>query len=94
LSQRKLTDFLIPDPLAVTLQDSPFVAAGTMLQHGIAWLPVVRSVDDPEPVGYVREERIVDFMLHKVAGANEDTAASAVPPTDQTLQHRAESAGH
>lgn len=92
LSQRKLTDFLLPNPLCVSLQDSPFVAAGTMLQHGIAWLPVVRSVDDPEPVGYVREEKIVDFMLHKVASTKEDTAKSALTPTDQPLQHRAESA--
>ena len=39
LSGRKLTDFLLPDPLCITLQDSPFVAAATMLEHGIAWLP-------------------------------------------------------
>jgi NADH:ubiquinone reductase (H+-translocating) len=89
LSQRKLTDFLLPDPLCVTLQDSPFVAAGTMLRNGIAWLPVVRSVDDAEPVGYVREEKIVDFMLHKVAAAQEDTATSAVTPTDQPLRRSA-----
>jgi NADH:ubiquinone reductase (H+-translocating) len=92
LSQRKLTDFLLPDPLCVNLQDSPFVAAGTMLQHGIVWLPVVRSLDDAEPVGYVREEKIVDFMLHKVAGAKEDVATSTLTPTGQPLQRRAESA--
>jgi signal-transduction protein with cAMP-binding, CBS, and nucleotidyltransferase domain len=89
VSQRKLTDFLLADPLCVTLQDSPFVAAGTMLRHGIAWLPVVRSVDDAEPVGYVREEKIVDFMLHRVATAKEDTSTSAVTPTDQPFQRSA-----
>jgi NADH:ubiquinone reductase (H+-translocating) len=92
LSQRKLTDFLLPDPLCVNLQDSPFVAAGAMLHHGIAWLPVVRSLDDAEPVGYVREEKIVDFMLHKVASAKEDVATSALATTEQPLQRRAESA--
>jgi NADH dehydrogenase len=92
LSQRKLTDFLLPDPLCVNLQDSPFVAAGAMLHHGIAWLPVVRSLDDAEPVGCVREEKIVDFMLHKVASAKADVATSALTPTDQPLQRRAESA--
>jgi NADH:ubiquinone reductase (H+-translocating) len=92
LSQRKLTDFLLPDPLCVSLQDSPFVAAGTMLQHGIAWLPVVRSLDDAEPVGFVREEKIVDFMLHKVASTKEDVATSAHAPTEQPLERRAESA--
>jgi NADH:quinone reductase (non-electrogenic) len=92
LSQRKLTDFLLPDPLCVSLQDSPFVAAGTMLQHGIAWLPVVRSLDDAEPVGCVRQEKIVDFMLQKLASAKEDEATSALAPTEQPLQRRAESA--
>ena len=76
LSQRKLTDFLLPEPLCVSLEDSPFVAVGTMLQHGITWLPVVRSLDDAEPVGCVREERIMDFMLHKVASAREDLESS------------------
>ncbi|MGB2665175.1 MAG: cyclic nucleotide-binding domain-containing protein, partial [Candidatus Acidiferrum sp.] len=92
LSERKLTDFLLPEPLCVTLQDSPFVAAGTMLHHGIAWLPVVRSLDDAAPVGYVREEKIVDFMLHKVTRAKGDVPTSAPTPTDQPLQRRAESA--
>jgi NADH:ubiquinone reductase (H+-translocating) len=92
VSQRKLTDFIVPDPLCVTLQDSLFVAAGTMLQHRIAWLPVVRSIEDAEPVGHVRQEKIMDFMLHKVAGAKEDVATSPLPPTDQPLQRRAGSA--
>lgn len=86
LGQRKLTDFLLPDPLCITLQDSPFLAAGTMLQHKRASLPVVRSVDDPEPVGYVHEEKMVDFMLQKVASANENIPASALAPTDQPLR--------
>jgi hypothetical protein len=46
-------------------------AKRAQLQHGIAWLPVVRGLDDPEPVGCVREEKIVDFMLNKVAGAKQ-----------------------
>jgi NADH dehydrogenase len=92
LSERKLTDFLVPDPLCISLQDSPFIAAGTMLKHGIAWLPVVRSAEDAVPVGYVRQERIVDFMLHKVAGANEDIPNLKPTPTDKPLKSRAESA--
>lgn len=92
LTQRKLTDFLSQDPLCITLQDSPFVAAGTMLQHGTAWLPVVRGLDNPEPVGCIRQEKIMDFMLHKVASAKEDAGTSTLAPTEQPLQRRAESA--
>ena len=92
VSQRKLTDFLAPDPVCVTLQDSPFVAVGTMLQHRTAWLPVVRSLEDAEPVGYVREERIADFILHKVATAKENVASSTPATAEQPLQRRAGSA--
>ena len=62
-----------------------------MLQHGIAWLPVVRSLDDAEPVGCIREEKIVDFMLNKVASAKDDAGTSALAPTEQGLKRRAES---
>jgi CBS domain-containing protein len=83
---------VLPNPLCVTVQDSPFVAAGTMLEHGIAWLPVVRSLDDSEPLGCIREGKIVDFMLNKVASAKEDVATSALAPSERPLQRRAESA--
>jgi NADH:ubiquinone reductase (H+-translocating) len=92
LTERNLTEFVQPDPLSINLHDSSLVAAGTMLQHGIAWLPVVRSSEDAEPIGLVREEKIVDFMLHKVATANVDAATSRVTPIDQPLKSRAESA--
>jgi NADH:quinone reductase (non-electrogenic) len=92
LSERKLADFLLPDPLCITLQDSLFIAAGTMLQHGIAWLPVVRSLANLEPVGYVRQEKIMDFMLHRVATAKEEVAIPTPAPKEQSLQRRPQSA--
>ena len=92
VSQRKLTDFLPANPLCITLQDSAFLAAETMLQHNIAWLPVVRSLEDTQPAGLIREEKIIDYLLHNVAGSKEDAAPSAPVPKEQALQSRAESA--
>ncbi|HSZ01043.1 MAG TPA: hypothetical protein VK788_16215 [Terriglobales bacterium] len=59
---------------------------------GIPWLPVVRSLHDAEPVGCIREEKLLDFMLHNVVSAEEDVATFALAPTKQPLQHRAGSA--
>jgi hypothetical protein len=55
-------------------------------------VPVVRSLDDAEPVGCIREEKIVDFMLNKVASGKEDVGTPALNPAEQPLQRRAESA--
>ena len=74
LPGRKLTDFVPANPLCLTLNDSALTAAMTLLDHGKAWLPVVQSKEDSQPVGYVRGERIVSRMIEKLA----------IRPTDQT----------
>ena len=79
LPRRKLTDFVPANPLNVTLEDSALTAAMTLIDHGKAWLPVVKSKDDFEPVGYVRGERIVSRMIEKLA----------IRPTDQTSAAKA-----
>jgi hypothetical protein len=79
LPRRKLTDFVPANPLCVTLYDSILTAAMTLLDHGKAWLPVVQSKDDFQPVGYVRGERIVNRMIENLANR----------PTDQTSAAKA-----
>lgn len=79
LPRRKLTDFVPANPLSVTLADSALTAAMTLLDHGKPWLPVVKSKDDTQPVGYVRGERIVSRMIDKLANR----------PTDQTSAAKA-----
>jgi NADH dehydrogenase len=69
ISQQKVSEFLQGNPLAVALDDSALVAYGTMLDHGVWWLPVVRSKADPRPVGYLRGEKIFDWIAQKVEHA-------------------------
>jgi hypothetical protein len=38
-----------------------------MLDHGISWLPVVKSKDDPRPVGRLRGDRITRRLFEKMA---------------------------
>ena len=67
VSQRKLADLLPANPIYVALEDSPLVASATMLDHGISWLPVVKSKDDPRPVGRLRGDRITRRLIEKIA---------------------------
>jgi NADH dehydrogenase len=63
----KLSDLLSPNLIYVTLEDSALVASATMLDHGISWLPVVKSKDDPRPIGFLRGEKISKRMIERMA---------------------------
>jgi NADH:ubiquinone reductase (H+-translocating) len=67
ITRRKLSELLPPNPLFVTLDDSILVATTTMLDHGISWLPVVRSKSDLQPVGCLRGARIGSRMIQKIS---------------------------
>jgi predicted transcriptional regulator len=51
----------------LTLDDSTLVATATMMDHGISWLPVVRSKDDLRPVGSLRGDKITYRIIQKLA---------------------------
>jgi hypothetical protein len=38
-----------------------------MMDHGISWLPVVRSKDDLRPVGSLRGDKITYRITQKIA---------------------------
>jgi NADH dehydrogenase len=67
VSGRRLADLLPANPICVALEDSLVVASATMLDHGISWLPVVKSKDDPRPVGRLRGDRITRRLIEKMA---------------------------
>jgi NADH dehydrogenase len=67
ISHLKLSDLLIPNSIFIALEDSALVASATMLDHGISWLAVVKSKDDPRPVGLLRGEKISKRMLERIA---------------------------
>jgi predicted transcriptional regulator len=77
VGKRELCDLLLGNPVYVAQDDSTLVASATMLDHGISWLPVVRSKDDPTPVGYLRGEKITNRMMQKMEKVETDQARAA-----------------
>jgi len=77
ITRSKLSEFLVQNPVYVTLDDSTLVAAATMLDHGISWLPVVQSKDNLRPVGYLRRENILDRMIERIGQPQADHAQVA-----------------
>jgi NADH dehydrogenase len=73
-SRRKLRDLLLGNPVYVALDDSTLAASTTMLDHGISWLPVVQSKDDPRPVGCLRGEKIGHRIIQKIGHVAADHA--------------------
>ena len=77
ITQRKVSELLLTNPLYVSLDDSAVAATATMLDHGISWLPVIHSKDDLRPVGYLRGERIGNRIIQKIAHTEADHAKVA-----------------
>jgi NADH dehydrogenase len=77
VSHLKLSDLLSPNLIYVALEDSALVASATMLDHGISWLPVVKSKDDPRPVGFIRGEKISKHMIERIGQPQADHARAA-----------------
>jgi NADH dehydrogenase len=77
IGRLKLSDLLIPNSIYVALEDSALVASATMLDHRISWLPVVKSKDDPRPVGFLRGEKISKRMIERMAQRQPTQARAA-----------------
>ncbi|MGB9432769.1 MAG: FAD-dependent oxidoreductase [Candidatus Acidiferrum sp.] len=75
--QHKLAEFISTSPVYVTLDDSTLVATATMMDHGISWLPVVRSKDDLRPVGSLRGDKITYRIIQKIAQTEANRAQAA-----------------
>jgi NADH:ubiquinone reductase (H+-translocating) len=75
--QHKLVEFLSMSRLSVTLDDSTLVATATLMDHGVSWLPVVRSKDDLRPVGSIRGDKITYRIIQKIAQTEVNHAQAA-----------------
>jgi CBS domain-containing protein len=67
VTRRKLSDLLPPNAIFASLDDSVPVAIATMLDHGISWLPIVRSKSDLQPVGCLHRARTGSRMIQKIS---------------------------
>jgi NADH dehydrogenase len=64
----QLREFVSSKPVAVSSDDSSFLAASTMFQNRLNWLPVVKSKSDLHLKGFVRAERMSSWLAQKLEG--------------------------
>jgi NADH:ubiquinone reductase (H+-translocating) len=88
IDQRSISEFLNGTPLYVTQEDSLLSAYSTMVDHGLPWLPVLRSKQDPSLVASVRAEKIANHLIRTLAEAR----AAAQSPVTQTQTPNAQAA--
>jgi hypothetical protein len=50
-------------PVTISSDDSSLLAASTMLEHRLSWIPVVVGKDDHHLQGCVRAEKITYWLL-------------------------------
>lgn len=55
----KVEDFMLTDPIMVTLDQSPLTVAELMHKHDMDWLPVVENRDSRRLIGVIRSERML-----------------------------------
>jgi NADH dehydrogenase len=65
-SKVQVRELLSPDPVTISSNDSSLLAASTMLEHGLNWIPVVVSKTDRHLEGFVRAEKLSYWMLQEL----------------------------
>jgi NADH:ubiquinone reductase (H+-translocating) len=65
-SKMQVRELLSADPVMVSSDDSSLLAASTMLENGLNWIPVVVSKTDRHLKGYVRAEKLSYWLLQEL----------------------------
>jgi NADH dehydrogenase len=71
----QLREFISAEPVTISSGDSGLLAASTMLEHGLTWIPVVVSTSDHHLKGYVRMEKMSCWLLQQAARQTNPTVA-------------------
>jgi NADH dehydrogenase len=86
-SKVQVRELLSADPVTISLDDSSLLAASTMFEHRLSWIPVVVSKKDHHLKGYVQAEKITYWQLQKL-GKQTLTGAQAAPLRDDEKMQR------
>jgi CBS domain-containing protein len=62
-SKSKVAEFMVTNPIAVTITDNALVAATTMHDYELSWLPVVKDLTSREIRGYIQAQELFTYML-------------------------------
>jgi CBS-domain-containing membrane protein len=71
----QLREFVSAEPVTVSSDDSGLLAASTMLEHRLTWIPVVESKSNHRLKGYVRMEKVSYWLLQQAAHQTNPTIA-------------------
>jgi NADH dehydrogenase len=71
----KLREFVSAEPVTVSSEEPGLVAATTMLEHGLTWIPVVASKTDRHLKGFVRMDQISYWLLKQAANQTKPSIA-------------------
>ncbi len=61
----KVSEFMTESPIVVTENDSCTLVAATMRDHNLKWIPVVDSLENLYAKGYIRRDKMINFVLEK-----------------------------
>ncbi len=61
----KVSEFMTESPIVVTENDSCTLVAATMRDHNLKWIPVVDNLENLYAKGYIRRDKMINFVLEK-----------------------------
>ena len=63
----KVRDFMRPDPIAITPDQTSLMVGDVMNKHDVDWLPVVENKEDCRLIGIIRSEKMLRYLLAQMA---------------------------
>lgn len=61
----KVEDFMTKSPIVITQSDTCTLVAATMRDHNLKWIPVVDNLENRDIKGYIRRDKMINFVLEK-----------------------------
>lgn len=61
----KVSEFMTSSPIVATESDSCTIVAATMRDHNLKWVPVVDNLSNLYVKGYIRRDKMINFVLDK-----------------------------
>jgi len=65
----RVREFMKSDPVFVTVNDTSTSVAATMRDHGLKWIPVVENFENRKFKGYVKFDKIMNFVLQNTTSS-------------------------
>jgi NADH dehydrogenase len=65
-SKVQVRELAAADPVTISSDESSLLAASTMLEHGLNWLPVIVGKNDHHLQGFVQAEKITYWLLQEL----------------------------